>query len=126
MASRLIDIRKLVALDIILHGRPFILTEFGLGTLLAIVLGLQLIYSGSSSGDAASLAVGAYLVLIGVNYVPLLIYAIIISKKNSAENEAESEIQQKSNYNKQQFLILIPLLVFLITVVQELKRNIGT
>jgi hypothetical protein len=30
--ERLIDIRKLVALDITLHGPKFIMIEFGLGT----------------------------------------------------------------------------------------------
>ena len=124
MESHLIDIRKLVALDILLHGRPFILVEFGLGTPLLFGLGLQQIVAGLA-GSYLSLIIGFYLLLTGVNYLPLLIYAIIISKKNSAQNEAESEVQNKSKYNSQQFLIFVPLLILLVGVKQKLDRRKG-
>ncbi|MDQ1281058.1 MAG: hypothetical protein QG670_2322 [Thermoproteota archaeon] len=58
-----------------------------------------------------------------MNYLPLFIYAIIISKKNSGQNEAESELQNKSKYNRQQFLIFVPLLILLVVVKQELHRQ---
>jgi len=119
--SHLIDIRKLVALDILLHGRPFILIEFGLGTALLFGLGFQQIVVGLAV-SYVSLVVGFYLLFTGVNYLPLLVYAIIISKKNSAENEAESELQNKSKYNRQQFLVFVPLLIFLVGIKQELDR----
>jgi hypothetical protein len=123
MGNRLINIRKLVALDILLHGRPFILIEYGLGILLGFGLGLasQQIATGLA-GSYVSLVLGFYLALIGVNYLPLLVYAVIISRKNSAQNEAESELQNKSKYNRQQFLIFVPLLVLLVVVKQELDR----
>jgi len=120
--SHLIDIRKLVALDILLHGRPFILIEFGLGTALLFGLGFQQIVVGLAV-SYVSLVVGFYLLFTGVNYLPLLVYAIIISKKNSAENEAESELQNKSKYNRQQFLVFVPLLIFLVGIKQELNRR---
>ena len=120
--SHLIDIRKLVALDILLHGRPFILIEFGLGTALLFGLGFQQIVVGLAV-SYVSLVVGFYLLFTGVNYLPLLVYAIIISKKNSAENEAESELQNKSKYNRQQFLVFVPLLIFLVGTKQELDRR---
>lgn len=119
MENSLINIRKLVALDMLLHGRPFILVESGLGTLLLLGLGFQQIAAGLA-GSYASLLIGFYLVLTGVNYLLLLIYAVIIAKQNSARDEAESELQSKSKYNRQQFLLLVPLLVFLVGVKQEL------
>jgi hypothetical protein len=123
MTSRFVDMRKLVALDILLHGRPLILAEVGIGTLVAIALGLQLIDLSLLVGNVIGLVGGSYLTLIGLNYLPFLVYAVIISKKNSAENEAESELQHKSKYNEQQFLILVPLLTFLIIVAQELEGH---
>ncbi len=122
MGSSLINIRKLVALDILLHGRLFILIEFGLGTPFIFGLGFQQIIVGLS-GFYASLVIGIYLLLTGVNYLPILLYAIIISKKNSAQNEAESELQNKSKYNRQQFFIFVPLLVLLLGVKQELNNR---
>jgi hypothetical protein len=121
MGNRLINIRKLVALDILLHGRPFILIEFSLGILLGLGLASWQIATGLA-GSYVSLVLGFYLALIGVNYLPLLVYAVIISKKNSAQNEAESELQNMSKYNRQQFLIFVPLLVLLVVVKQELNR----
>ena len=120
--NRFINIRKIVALDILLHGRPFILIEFGLGAPLIFGLGFQQVVVGLA-GSYVSLVIGFYLLLSGVNYLPLLVYAIIVSKKNSAQNEAESELQNKSKYNRQQFLLVIPLLVLLIGVKQELDRR---
>jgi membrane protein implicated in regulation of membrane protease activity len=122
MGSRFIDVRKLVALDVLLHGRPFILAEFGFGTAFLFVLGFQQVVVGLG-GFYVSLTVGLYLLFTGVNYLPLLVYAIIISRSNSAEDEAESELQDKSKYNKQQFLVFVPLLVFILGVKQELDRH---
>ena len=122
MGSRFVNIRKLVALDILLHGRPFILVEFSLGTALPLALGVQQILDGLS-GFFLSLVVGFYLALTGVDYLLLLVYAVIISRKDSAEDEAESELQNKSKYNRQQFILLVPLLVLFIGLKQEFDRQ---
>lgn len=122
MENRFINIRKLVALDILLHGRPFILVEFGLGSAFLFGLGFQQIAVGLA-GTYVSLVVGFYLALTGVDYLLFLVYAVIISRKNSAEDEAESELQNKSKYNRQQFLVFVPLLLLVIGVKQELDRH---
>lgn len=72
MEGRLINVRKLVALDIYLHGSKFILAEFGVGTPVIIAVGLWLIL-------ANIFTLGIYLLLTGINYIPLLVYAIIIA-----------------------------------------------
>ena len=123
MVFQVVNFRKLVALDIILHGRKFILLEFGLGTPFMFALGLHQLLYGLESGLLFSQVIGFYLILIGVNYVPILIYAVIIAWKDSAHLEAEAELDHKSRYNKQQFLIFIPLLVFLIAVAQEVRSS---
>ncbi len=83
MVFHVVNFRKLVALDIILHGRKFILIEFGLGTPFMFALGLQQLLFGLDSGLIFSQIIGFYLILIGINYVPILIYAVIISGKNT-------------------------------------------
>ena len=122
MGSRFVNIRKLVALDILLHGRPFILVEFSLGSALLFGLGFQQIAVGLA-GTYVSLVVGFYLALTGVDYLLFLVYAVIISRKNSAEDEAESELQNKSKYNRQQFLVFVPLLLLVIGLKQEFDRQ---
>lgn len=86
-------------------------------------LGLQQLLFGLDSGLIFSQIIGFYLILIGINYVPILIYAVIISWKNTAYLEAETELEHKSRYNKQQFIIFIPLLVFFIAVAQEFRGS---
>jgi hypothetical protein len=56
-----------------------------------------------------------------MNYAPLLLCAVIISKKNSAEREGEAELERKSKYNRQQFLVFVPMLVFWIVVDRNLQ-----
>jgi len=122
LKNRLVDFRKLVALDILLHGRPFILAELGIATPILLAIGVQQIAAGLPNAHAINLVLGFYLTLTGMNYVPLLLYAVIISKKNSAEKEGEAELELKSKYNRQQFLVFVPMLVFWIVVGQELTR----
>jgi hypothetical protein len=69
--GRLINVRRLVALDITLHGPRFITVEFGLGTPVILAIGIALILAGP-------LTLGVYLLLTGVNYVPLLVYTVVI------------------------------------------------
>jgi hypothetical protein len=91
MVFQVVNFRKLVTLEIILHGRKSILIELGLGTPLMFALGLQQLLFGLDSGLIFSQIIGFYLILIGINYMPILIYAVIISWKNTAYLEAETE-----------------------------------
>ena len=61
MKGRVVNVRRLVALDITLHGPGFIMIEFGVGTPPIILFGLFLGYVGM-------LGWGAYLLLCGINY----------------------------------------------------------
>jgi uncharacterized membrane protein len=118
MEGKLINIRKLVALDIRLHGLRFILIEFGVGTPLIIALGLWLLLNNT-------FFLGLYMLLTGLNYVPLLIYAIIFARDKTAEREVEYELSHYKHYIRkysiQQFLIFIPLSILLLAIIQKLK-----
>jgi len=67
--GRVISVRKLVTLDIALHGPRFIMIEFGVGTPAILVIGGFLAATGQ-------LFLGVYLLFTGINYIPLLVYAI--------------------------------------------------
>jgi hypothetical protein len=70
-----IDFRKLAALDIVFLGSRLILAEFSIGVVGSLALGLFALIRSHSVGG---IALGSYLLFIGINYVPLLVYAISI------------------------------------------------
>ena len=116
----LMSIRKLVAWDIKFHGPRFIMLEFGLGAPAMIIFGYWL------TTIDFSFAVGIYLILVGVNYATLLFYAISIVKNNSIQRDIGDELlnqkQYVRKYGSQQFFILIPLAILIISVAQEVHH----
>ena len=118
MEGRIINVRKLVALDITLHSPHFIMAEFGIGTPIILAVGIVLMSSGP-------LILGVYLVLTGVNYVPLLIYAIKAVKGGTAKAEVAEDMSHDRHYvrkySTQQLLLLIPLVVFWLAIWQEIR-----
>ena len=91
MEGRVIIVRRLVALDITLHGSRFIMLEFGVGTPAILAVGGFLAATGQP-------VLGLYLLLTGINYVPLLIYAALIARAGSAEREVASGLSQDAHY----------------------------
>jgi hypothetical protein len=118
--GRVINIRRLVALDITLHGSRFITAEFGIGTPVMLAVGISLIL-------ASQLILGTYLLLTGINYVPLLVYTAIIVRKGSAGAEVADYVSSDRHYvrkySTQQLLLFVPLVVFWLAVWQELKQG---
>src|SRR5258706_551245 len=89
-SGRIINVRKLVALDIALHGTRFIVGEFAIGIALGAALRVWLAVSGLPLGHAASafkLVLGAYFLCLALNYVPMLLYAIVLARSQSARRE---------------------------------------
>jgi hypothetical protein len=117
MEGRVINIRKLVALDVSLHGPRFIMIEFGVGTPAIIALGLLVVFTGQP-------ALGAYVVLTGINYVPLLIYAFMIARAGSAAMEIAAGMTSDRHYVRkysiEQLMIFIPFAVISLALIQEL------
>jgi hypothetical protein len=121
----MIDLRKLVALDMVLHGKRFIIAEFAFGVLLPLILGL-FSFRGTlfkPFPPTVQTALGLWLLGIGVNYVPLLIYAILIARGGTIEAEGRPEMPHVKRYSLQQFIIFVPFLVAILAVVQELRRR---
>src|SRR5215467_13955658 len=112
MSTAVINPRKLAAIDIIFLGPKFIIIEFAGGALLCASLGIFVMLRSHS---VMTLALGLYLISLGINYVPMLIYAIAITKNDSALAEIGDELDDKrramAKYRRQSILLLVPLLV---------------
>ena len=65
-------------------------------------------------GPRWQLVLGVYLILLGINYVPMLVYAVAISKRGSALAEMGDELADQrramAKYRRQSVL-LVPLML---------------
>ena len=104
--------RKLAAIDIVFLGPKLIIGEFASGVLLCAALGTFVLFRGHSFWQAI---LGLYLISLGINYVPMLAYAVAITKRHSAEAEMGDELMDERRamvkYRRQSLLLLVPLLV---------------
>jgi hypothetical protein len=129
-SERIINVRKLAALDIVFHGPKFILIEFGLGVIGCAALGLFSIYFGLFHGPNHSLfttILGCFLLWVSLNYVPLFLYAISIVRRKSAHQEVAFELEHKDRYagkyTLQSALLLVPLAMPILAGYQELQKR---
>ena len=116
--------RKLAAIDLVFLGAKVIIAEFAGGVLLCLGLGAFVLYRGHSWGQ---LALGLYLVSLGINYIPLLIYATAITRRRSAVAEMGDELNDKSRamakYRRQSILLLVPLFVPILALAEERRKS---
>jgi hypothetical protein len=120
----MINLRKLVAVDLLIHGKRFILVEFALGIVLPLLLGIFSIRSGLSNQHLSNwqTILGISLLGIGTNYIALFLNAILISRKDTVREEGQSELAHVRRYGAQQVVILIPMLVVIVALLQEMRH----
>lgn len=124
-----INIRKLAALDIVFHGPGLILAEFALGVVGCAAGGAYSLsfYFRTANHPLIAALLGFVLPWIALNYVPLLLYAITIVKRESAELEVALELEHKGFYARkytfQSALLLLPLVVPVLAIVQEIRHR---
>ena len=118
----LLDVRRLAAID--MYGRRgstrrrrLILAEFVLATIDAPLLGLAMLLAASSALPAL---LGAYLMGVGLNFVPLALHAISLSRASRLDAElAGVDVRAElKRYAAKQLLIGIPMLVLLFGAAQ--------
>jgi hypothetical protein len=118
--------RKLAAIDIFFLGPKVIIAEFAAGVLLSSALGAFVLYRGQSAWQSI---LGLYLISLGVNYVPMLVYAVAIARWHSAEAELGEELIDKrramAKYRRQSLLLLIPLLAPILALLRAFRRIHG-
>jgi len=128
--NRIIDVRKLAALDLIFHGPRVVLIEFAGAAVLAgglAALSLRTGLSGPGHPVLWEIALGVILASIAVNYLPLLIYAAVLIRSGTARQEVAPELEQaqlsQRRYATQQFLLVVPFAVLVLAVAQALRRR---
>ena len=118
--EKIVDIRKLIALDISLNGWMPITAEFFFG-----LFGIMII------GMVARSSLGIYLMLVSLNYIPPLTYALLIGNQKNAKKEARTELSKLKrygpkgirDYNLQQwFLVPIPFAMVISSLLQEFQK----
>ena len=123
----MVDFRKLAAVDIAVLGSRLILAEFSIGVVGSFALGFLSLFRSHSVGG---MALGSYLLCVGINYVPLLLYAIRLVRLNSARYEIAKETEDKRRmfrkYRRQSLLLLVPLAVPILAAAHELHWKTST
>jgi hypothetical protein len=115
--------RKQAAIDLIFLGPKVIITEFSAGVFLSAVLGIFVLVRGHHS--LAQIVLGLYLISLGINYVPMLNYAIRMNRAKSARaelgNELDDERVAMAKCSRQSLWLLVPRIVPLIALAQSRK-----
>ncbi len=113
----MVNLRKLAAIDIAFLGYRFVLAEYAVGVFFSAALGLFVLFRSHSYWQ---FALGVYLICLGINYVPLLAYAVSIANKEAARSELAAELTDKpkamAKYRRQSLLLLVPLLVAILAL----------
>ena len=122
----LIEVRKLAALDMAWLGTRLVLAEFALGVVLPAALGT--LFLGLGLARHAQLyhwlvLGGIWLLTIAANYVPLFLYAVVLARAGTVQEEAQAARPHIRRYVLQQALILVPLSVLALSVAQEQSRR---
>ena len=123
----IIKVRKLAALDLVFHGKTFILVEFALAVLLCAAVGLSILHGANHS--PLMVILGSFFLGVSLNYIPLLLSAISIVKNKSAQQEVAYELENKDTYGGKYtlqsiLLLLMPLAMLLLAVYQDLQKRV--
>ena len=118
---RLIEVRKLAAVDMAWLGTRLVLAEYALGVVLPLALGSLSIVRGLGERDPANwqTILGIWLVTIAANYVPLFLYAMAIARGGTVQAEGVPELKNAKRYGIQQVMILVPFFVVGLTLIQQ-------
>ena len=115
------SVRRLAELDMALHGKWLILLEFGGAfALTAFLAGI-----GLAKGQWHSLWLW-YLLGLSLNYLPLFFYALWLVSRDEGRKQGKSDGIDRAEairYSKQQFWLLVPLVVLFAAIWQEVQRK---
>ena len=116
------DIRRLAAVD--MHGsvgatwrRWVILAEFLLGVVGGLALGLYVLLRGNT-------VLGAYVLGVALNYLPLTVHALTLIVPGALERELRGVDIPAAlrHYTTRQFAVLVPLLLVAFDIWKRVRR----
>lgn len=120
----MVNIRKMTALDLHFLGPSLILVEFVLGVFGPWILGVLTLRMALHHRWPFGLTLfGAYLLSLGVNYIPLFLHAVSLVRSRSADNEIADELSDRHmtfrKYSRQSLYLLVPLVVPIVAALQQ-------
>ena len=115
----MIELRKLAALEVSLLGPKLVVGEYACGVLLSAALGLFVLMRGHTLWQTL---IGIYFICLGINYLPLLLYAVALGDPRSARQEIADELsatrETLARYRAQSLLLLVPLFTAILGICQ--------
>jgi len=112
--------RKLAAIDIVFLGFWLVVGEYAFGVLFSIALGIFVLLRSHSIWQVA---MGLYLICLGINYLPMLGYALSIANKQNALAELGDEMIEErramSRYRRISLLLLVPMVLPVLTITRR-------
>lgn len=117
------DVRRFAALD--MHGRAgslrrrrIIRAEFVVGCVVALALAAFLLANGAW-------LIGFWLLGVGVNYIPLAVYSVVLFPGDHVERELEGvDLPTEARPGRgAQFGLFVPFLVAIVAAVQLARRD---
>jgi hypothetical protein len=124
MAGKL---RRLAAIEILFLGYVFVVAEYAIGSFGSVFLGLFVLIRGHSPWQVA---LGMYLICLGINYLPMLRFAVAVRNKQNAQSDLRDEVPEKKSsmtkYRRLSLLLLVPLLVPIFGLSQMRTRPPGS
>jgi hypothetical protein len=119
----MIDLRKIALLDVALQGPLVVRAEFACGVFVSVGLGFFVLAHAMASWQ---LAVGAYFLSLGVNYIPMLLWACSIRDSASAWGELGPPWHYRGKimrrHKRQALILFIPLIPLGLAMVNR-NRN---
>jgi hypothetical protein len=120
----MIDLRKLAAIDIAFLGYRLIVGEFAFGVVFSLALGVFVLVRGHTGWQVL---LGSYLICLGLNYVPMVLWAIKIGSRERARIEIAGELaearQAMARFRRQSLVLLIPILPLVLAVAARRRED---
>jgi hypothetical protein len=125
MSARPVDnLRKLAAIDIVFLGYKIIVAEYACGVLLSAALGIFVLVRGHTLWQ---FLLGVYLICLGMNYLPMLIFSIQLGGENGARGELGGELSYRryvmAKYRRVSLWLLVPLAAAFIVLRPKLSTR---
>jgi hypothetical protein len=111
-----IQVRKLVAVELTFLGPKIIIIEYAVAVVVGLIVGVLSLRSGLLRTHASwQILLGIYLLCVVLTYAVLLAYAIAMAHAGNSRQEIANELHDKSatfrKYRRQSLWILVPLAV---------------
>lgn len=123
MLSRVIQVRKLVAVELTFLGPKIIIAEYAVAVIVGLLVAFFSLRAGLFITHAAwQVALGVYLLFVAITYAVLLAYALTMTRRGDYQDQIAAEVEANGTktvfrkYRRQSLWLLVPLVVPLVAL----------